>query len=60
MGMMVWQVKWDKQSTEEEMSHSWTFVLIVIAILLLSRAINIYLLSFIFQKCNKKFKMNKD
>ena len=60
MGMMVWEVKWDKQSTEDEMSHSWTFVGIVIAILLFARLINIYFLWFVSKTVNKKFSLNKD
>ena len=60
MGIMVWEVKWDKVSAQEEMSHSWTFILIVIVILIFSRFVNIYVLGFLFNKFNKKFKMNRN
>lgn len=42
------------------MSHSWTFILIVILIIFLVRAINIFVLYFVFSKIGKKFKMNKN
>ena len=42
------------------MSHSWTFILIVIVILVFTRFINIYGLWFISKLVNKKFLLNKD
>ena len=59
MGVMVWQVQWDKDTPTHHMTHSYIFCLVVIGILMIGRTVNIYLMWLLSRFVSPSFKMKK-
>ena len=59
MGLMVWEVDWDKDTPSQHMTHSYVFCMVVICILVIGRLVNVYLMWLMARFISPTFKMKK-